>query len=537
MSRQRPFSAPRSHKSKNINKRKKSEKNSATRKTRTRGEIKEIKEKRAKRRKAWEALREKQLAQGLELATNPSQSNRTSSHETVEEERAEREAVAAAFLDAVRPQLPGLIQELAKIKDFRNPKKVKHQQTLVLFYGVLCFVLHMSSRREANAKLTGPALRDLLQKMFPDLEKLPHQDTLNRILASIDVECLQQAHLNMIRRLVRNKKFKRFLVDGCYPVAIDGTQKTVRSDMPSPEWLERRKNADTDEEYTQYYVYVLEAQLAFPNGLTLPLMSEFLNYEEGDTSNNKQDCETKAFHRLAARLKEAFPRLPFMLLLDGLYANGPVFKCCRDNNWQFMVVLKDESLPSVWEEVKGLRGLEPDQQARRTWGNRWQYFRWVNNIEYRYGPNGRNKQVVHVVVCEEQWEEIDKDGETVTRTSRHAWLSSKALTKQNLHERCNLAARHRWGIEEAILVEKHHGYHYEHLFSYDWNAMKGYHYLMHTGHALNVLARYSEQLYEVVTKKGVRPFIEYLRESLVASWIDPDRLYDRQSPSPQLRLC
>src|SRR2546430_8824550 len=31
---------------------------------------------------------------------------------------------------------------------------------------------------------------------------------------------------------------------------------------------------------TQYYVYVLEANLAFANGMTIPLLSEFLTYEE-----------------------------------------------------------------------------------------------------------------------------------------------------------------------------------------------------------------------------------------------------------------
>jgi len=125
----------------------------------------------------------------------------------------------------------------------------------------------------------------------------------------------------------------------------------------------------------------------------------------------------------------------------------------------------------------------------------------------------------------------------VEKTSRHAWLSSEPLTKENLHERCNLGARHRWGIEEAILVEKHHGYHYEHLFSSDWDAMKGYHYLMHLGHALNVLAHYSEQLVAIVASMGVRAFVKYVRESLLHPWLDPQRLYERLRPKPQLRLA
>jgi hypothetical protein len=433
--------------------------------------------------------------------TNPSAPNRVSAHSSIDEEKAQREAIAAEFIDAIRPQLPALIQSLAKIKDYRNPKKVEHQLTMVLLYGILCFVLQTSSRREANRELSGPMFLEHLRILFPELDKIPHQDTLHRILCGIDVEDIQQAHVEMIRRLIRNKKLERWLISGCYPIAIDGTQKTVRRDQLSPQWLQRRINAGTDKEYTQYYVYVLEAYLTFSNGLTLPLISEFLNYADGDTSNDKQDCETKAFHRLARRLKMAFPRLPIMLLLDGLYPNGPVLHACRNNRWQFMIVLPDDSLTSVWEEYQGLGKLEPNQQARRKWGNRRQSFRWVNDIEYRYGPNRRKKQIVHVVVCEESWEEIDAEGKTVERSSRHAWLSSEPLKESNLHERCNLGARHRWGIEAAFLVEKQHGYQYEHVFSFNWNAMKGYHHLMHLGHALNALVRFSSHLYEFVASK------------------------------------
>lgn len=464
-------------------------------------------------------------------------SNRVSEHKSVEDEKVEREEVTARFLDAIRPQLPALLKSLSEIDDYRNPKKLKHQLTMVLLYGILCFVLHTSSRREANRELTGPTLLGHLRELFPEMESIPHQDTLNRILSRIEVEEIQQAQLLMIRRLIRNKKFERWLVAGRYPIVFDGTQKAVRRDLVSEQWLQRRINAGTDKEEMQYYVYVLEASLAFANGLNLPLMSEFLNYAEGDTDNDKQDCELRAFKRMARRLKSAFPRLPIMVLLDGLYPNGPVFQMCRNNHWQFMIVLKDDSLPSLWEEFNGLSQLDSHQQADKTWGNRRQRFRWVNDIEYRFDTNQKKKQIVHVVVCEESWEEIDEEGNPIEKRSRHAWVSSEPLTKDNLHERCNLGARHRWAIEETILVEKHQGYSYEHLFSHDWNAMKGYHYLMHLGHALNVLAQYSEHLFAVVVAKGVRAFIKFVRDSLVHPWLEPRQLHQRLREKPQLRLA
>ena len=201
-----------------------------------------------------------------------------------------------------------------------------------------------------------------------------------------------------------------------------------------------------------------------------------------------------------------------------------------------MIVLQDKSLPSVWEEYEGLKKLEAKNHFNMNWGNRRQRFEWVNDIEYYYGPNERKKQIVHVVVCEENWEEIGRDSEIVKKQSRHVWISAKPLDKWNVHERCNLGARHRWGIESGILVEKRHGYHYESVFSYDWNAMKGYHYLMRIGHLINVLAQYSERLVKIIRELGVRGFIRFIRETIAGPWLDPLLVRERLSAPFQLRL-
>ena len=44
----------------------------------------------------------------------------------------------------------------------------------------------------------------------------------------------------------------------------------------------------------------------------------FLEHALGDTEAQKQDCELRAFARFSDRLKTLFPRLPILLLLDGL---------------------------------------------------------------------------------------------------------------------------------------------------------------------------------------------------------------------------
>jgi len=501
----------------------------------------ELNEQKVTRRRAARRLRQRQAAQGLTHRATSTIANGTSEWKTAEEEKQGRQEAVEEHLKIYRSVLPVLLSRLARIRDPRNPKTIKHKSSVLMLYGILAFVFQMASRREANRQMTRPVFQENLRLMFPELETLPHQDTLNRLLSRIEVDPIEETLLELIERFLRQKKFYRYLISNCHPVAIDGTQKLVRDGCGDEQWLQREiqsKAADGSETTRpQYYVYVLEASLAFANGMTIPLMSEFLSYEEGDPERNKQDCELKAFRRLAERIKERFPRLPVMVLLDGLYANGPVVELCRRYRWQFMIVLQDESLPSVWEEVHGLTKLQPRNRLDRNWGERRQHFWWVNDIEYRYGDHERKRQTVHVVICEESWEQVDPQTAVITgKRSKHAWLSSEPLRRENVHERCNLGARHRWGIENHFLVEKRHGYQYEHCFSQNWNALKGYHFLMRLGHLINILARNTARLARLVCRMGVRGLIGLLRETCSGPWLDAQRIrLVLQSPC-QIRL-
>ena len=241
----------------------------------------EIKEQRQARKQAQRELRQRQQAEGFNLPPPSRQPNKTSSYKNVEEEREARTEAVAEQVKVFRAMLPLLLKRLSKIDDPRNPKKNKHKLTVLLIYGILCFVFQMSSRREANREMTRPMFEENLRKLFPDLEELPHADTLARLLARIEVREIEQAHLDLIHHLIRNKKFRKYLIQGCYPIAVDGTQKLSRAALWAAECLERkvRSKKDTDqkkkpgpakpteqEPAKEYYVYVLEANLAFANG-------------------------------------------------------------------------------------------------------------------------------------------------------------------------------------------------------------------------------------------------------------------------------
>ena len=63
----------------------------------------------------------------------------------------------------------------------------------------------------------------------------------------------------------------------------------VKTPVQDENWLERTVGKDENQR-VQQYVYVVEVNITLKNGLSVPLMSEFLYYD-GNTKPNKQDCE------------------------------------------------------------------------------------------------------------------------------------------------------------------------------------------------------------------------------------------------------
>jgi len=131
-----------------------------------------------------------------------------------------------------------------------------------------------------------------------------------------------------------------------------------------------------------------------------------------------------------------------------------------------------------------------------------------------------------VVICYETWTENHSrsTGELEEKKTRYAWISSRPLTKKNVFMRCTKMARYRWKIENNFLIEKHEGYNFEHCYSYNWQAMKGFHYLMKAGHFLNMMAVNSELLLEYVNETGIRGFIAELCMALSGAPLDVDRI-------------
>lgn len=237
-----------------------------------------MKLRRYQRRQAQRKLEQEKKENGETYPPKSTLPNRKSELKSIEQEHDMMQMTTEAKLKVYHHLLPRLLQKLGRIPDPRNPNKHKHRITVMMLYGILMFVFQLVSRREANRGMTTPQLLANLKKLFSELTDMPHQDTLCRLLETINVSQIERLYGELLRRLIYKKTFQNLLLRKRYLVAIDGTQKYVMNAC----WDERylRRKIEGKEGKVQYYAYVLEAVLVFTNGMVLPLMSEFLENRE-----------------------------------------------------------------------------------------------------------------------------------------------------------------------------------------------------------------------------------------------------------------
>lgn len=355
----------------------------------------------------------------------------------------------------------------------------------------MAFVCRVGSRRQITHLLRNSASRALYRTLF-GVDGFPHGDTVNDLFKVVDPDRVQDVVSLMTERLIRNKILYPFrFLDRYYIVAIDGTGMLSFPERHCPHCLTQTINGKT-----RYFHPVLEAKIVLPNGLVFSLMTEFI--ENPEQTPEKQDCELKAFYRLARRIKARFPRLPICLSLDGLYAGGPTFGLCTDFGWKYMVVLQNDSLPSVNHEFRHLSALASHNTSSQRTGAGLtieRNFKWVNDIGYT--DTEKRDHTLSVLECRET--RPDRKGEIKTTTFR--WVTNLHITENNAVATADSGGRIRWKVEnEGFNVQKNGGYGLEHAYSRHPTASKIYYLLLQIAHLLTQLLEKSSLLRKAFPK-------------------------------------
>lgn len=375
--------------------------------------------------------------------------------------------------------------------------------------GIMLFTFKSGSRNAFDNDRKEEVFRKNYYRCFK--MRLPSTDAIEDLYRTLGEEVMERLKSVLIKELIERKVFYRFrFLSRKYLISIDGTGvSSYDNDYCNECTHKTSKNG-----VTTYFHNVLEAKLVTHNDMSLSIATEWIRNEQGK-EYDKQDCELKAFKRLASKIKKAYPRMPIVILADGLYANQTFFKICTDYNWDFIVTFKEGNLPSVHQELNLLPQSAALQTERFITSNKGysksQNLTWFNNIDYC------GFQLASIV-CNEM-KTFVKSGKKVERTFHY--LTNMHIDKSNCYAISD-SGRLRWRIENSFDYLKNHGYNLGHKFSrVSFLALKNWYQSMMLAHMINQFVEKSKYVCEMRDKHG-KCSIEYLWKRLWSFFTECD---------------
>lgn len=371
------------------------------------------------------------------------------------------------FFDAVNiinQYFPSLISKLEKLSDKRHQSYVNYSMSTITITRLLGLICGITSMRQLTQSYnTEETIQNLSNLLKVDLEELPHYDTINDVFEELNIEELRQMQRYMVNRLIRSKMFDKYRYKEKYfQIVIDGTGLAAFKERHCSNCLKKTYNKGQEDEYSIYYHYVLEAKLVVGN-IVISIDTEFVENENENV--DKQDCELRAFYRMAERIKKEYPKLPIIISGDALYAVEPVMKTCIKNKWEYILRLKEDRLKLLGEEIKGLERSESGNVNVKYW----------NGI--KYGEIQRENKANVLKFYEKKKNQI----------TEFKWITSFKITQKNKEQLVYLG-KQRWKIEnEGFNMQKKGTFNIEHVYSKNYNAMKAHYFFIQFAHTIRQL--------------------------------------------------
>jgi hypothetical protein len=364
---------------------------------------------------------------------------------------------------------PNLMPMLSALKDPRHQSYITYKGKVLLMTRILSSIFYISSMRKTSEELNSSQVIENIGVICEEkLEELPYWETINDYLKKLEDKELEQIIVKLIKHLIRMRSFEINRVIGKHwQIIFDGVQLESSRKELDEKCLYRVHNKGKENEYKEYYYYVLEAKLVLGDKIIVSLMSEFVENENKEAE--KQDCELKACYRLMDRIKDAFPCLPICLTADSLYACEPFFKKAEENGWSYIVRFKDGSIPSVAKEFEAIKNIESNYEEKTMENGEKNWYEHVNEISY-------GDRQVNMVAFGKKSKEVETEFRFITNIK---------ISKKNRKE-IVAVGRNRWKIEnEGFNTQKNHGYYIEHMFSKNYQGMKNHYYLIQIGHMIS----------------------------------------------------
>ena len=360
----------------------------------------------------------------------------------------------------IKQYFPELIDKFEGLTDLRNQSYVKYQMKVIFIVRLMGLMCEMKSMQGMTRELnTEEAIRNIAQICGLELEEIPHCDTINDVFEKVKVEEIEKIRKYMITKLIRGKIIQKYKIrDKYYHVIVDGTGLATSRKKYNENCLVKNKTDKNGKEYQEYSTYVLEAKIVVGE-MVFSIGSEFVeNVNEEET---KQDCETKAFKRLAEKIKKEYPKLKIIISGDALYANKPVLDICKENGWKYIIRFKEGAIPSLYNEFETVVTKANEST--------------IKDYEYVTGLNYQEEKVNIIKYTDKK------------KGTEFVYITDLPITNKNIKATINVGRR-RWKIEnEGFNIQKNGTFDIGHLYSKNQTAIKVHYLMIQIAHILRQL--------------------------------------------------
>jgi hypothetical protein len=407
-------------------------------------------------------------------------------------------------VQTVRHFFPQLNDWLERLPDTRDQDAIVYDRRFLAWWGLALYLFQLGSRRQLDFDLEAAdthVLANLNRLAQTQQTTRPVHDTLDHFLDHVAVAAWADLGLHLVRRLLRMKVLDAARLLGHLVVIVDGTGLLCFHRRHCDHCLVQ-KHPKT----TLYLHNVLEAKLLGPAGVVLSIGSEFIDNADAAAARGqaaaqiKQDCELKAFSRLAPKLKHAFPRARLVLAGDSLFACGRVLDECLRQDWEFVLTFKEGHLPALWQEYESLLRCCPRNRLERQEPDGTQRcYRWVQDLSYQDSDQRRFQ--VHALECLETT--------AVGTSTRFVWLTRLPVSAKTVEAIAWKGGRSRWKIEnEGFNRQKNSGLNLEHVYSTDPEKWKAYYHLLQIAFIIVQLLERGSLLRRLAQQQGKRTAVE-----------------------------
>lgn len=382
----------------------------------------------------------------------------------------------------IKKYFPDLMTIFSSITDKRNKSYITYKIRSIIMtrlFALLCGITTMANiNKEFN---TDEAIKNLSIICNQKLNEVPNWQTIQDVIEELDYDEIDNIRKYMFKALLRSKMFDRFRYKNRIQLIVDATGLTSLDYNLNGNCLTRTKDSKT-----KYYKYVLEAKVVFGN-MVISIDSEFIENNELNNENDKQDCEVNAFKRMAPRIKKNYPKLKFIITGDALYASTPMIDICKDNKWNYIFNLKKNRLKNVYEEFIDNINYENEVSKEDYYLSSNIIFKENKINAFRYIENGENKTTVF------------------------NYISDLKITNKNIDKIVDMG-RSRWKIEnEGFNMQKNGTFNISHLCSRNENALKVHYLFIQIAHTIRQLLELGslvvKEIKRFVTKKEISKII------------------------------